>query len=152
MLPGGTIDTGGDDPAAVTLPDTGGGAPILITQGPGTFCDGPCSGTATDDLRLPRLLGPEPPDPRPRSRYSFPDSPTSLTDAATAFGSTIYKNDDPNNPNAGVPVALCATQGSGIATPHPCVDGHTISQPTLNSFVVTFDLLYLSGDPRFSLR
>ena len=151
MLPGGTIDTGGDDPAAVTLPDTGGGAPILITQGPGTFCDGPCSGTATTISEFPGYSDPNHPI-HLQLTFSFPDSPTSLTDAATAFGSTIYKNDDPNNPNAGVPVALSATQGSGIATPHPCVDGHTISQPTLNSFVVTFDLLYLSGDPRFSLR
>jgi uncharacterized repeat protein (TIGR01451 family) len=149
--PGGSIETDGDDPATVTLPPTGPGAPILITQGPGTFCDGPCSGTATEISDFPGYSDPSNPI-RLHLVYTFPSSPTSLTDAATAFGATIYKNDDPGHPSVGVPVADCAAPGSGNATPHPCVDAHTITQPSSNSFVVTFDILYLSGDPRFAKR
>jgi uncharacterized repeat protein (TIGR01451 family) len=149
--PGDSIDTGGDEPALLTLPSTGDGAPVLITQGPGTFCDGPCTGTATTISDFDGYDDPNHPI-RLRLTFSFPSSPTSLTDAATAFGSTIYKNDDPDHPNAGVPVADCTNPGSGVAAPHPCVDGHTITQPTPNSFLVTFDIVYLSGDPRFALR
>ena len=72
--------------------------------------------------------------------------------AATAFGSTIYKNDDPGNPSVGVPVAYCTAFGSGVAVPHPCVDARSIVQPTPNSFVVTFEIVYLSGDPSFGRR
>lgn len=149
--PGGSIGTDGDDPATVTLPPTGPGAPILITQGPGTFCDGPCSGTATTISDFPGYTDPNQPI-RLHLVYSFPSSPTSLTDAATAFGSDIYKNDDPNQPNVGTVVPACTTPASGVAAPHPCVDTHTITQPTPNAFVVTFDVLYLSGDPKFALR
>ena len=75
-----------------------------------------------------------------------------MTDAATAFGSTIYKNDDPMNPNVGVPVADCTTQGAGVAVPHPCVDGKTIVQTSPNAFEVTFTIRYLSGDPSYGRR
>ena len=149
--PGGSIETGGDDPARVQLPNTGPGAPILLTQGPGSFCNGPCSGLATDISSFPGYDDPNHPIHLTLT-YTFPDSPTSLTDAATAFGSEIYKNDDPSHPDVGVTVPLCDVQGSGIASPHACVDGHTITQPTPNSFVVTFEILYLSGDPRMARR
>jgi len=149
--PDGSIGTGGDDPATITLPPTGPGAPILITQGPGTFCDGPCSGTATTISDFPGYSDPDNPI-RLHLVYSFPASATSLTDAATAFGSDIYKNSDPNQPNVGTVVPACTNPGSGVAAPHPCVDAHTIAQPTSNAFVVTFDILYLSGDPKFALR
>ena len=135
----------------VQLPDTGDGAPIRLTQGPGSFCDGPCSGIATDISSFPGYDDPDHPI-RVTLTYAFPASPTSLTDAATAFGSTIYKNDDPSHPDVGVVVPTCAAPGSGVAIPHPCVDGHTISQPSPNSFVVTFDIVYLSGDPRMAHR
>jgi uncharacterized repeat protein (TIGR01451 family) len=151
VAPGGSIDTTGDQPALLTLPPTGDGAAVLITQGPGTFCDGLCAGPATtigefagyDDPNHPIHL---------MLTYTFPDSPTSLTDAVTSFNGRIYKNDDPDHPDVGVPVPACTTPGSGVAVPHPCVDGHTITQPSPNSFVVTFDVLYLSGDPKFALR
>ena len=151
VSPGGSLGISGDDPATLTLPGTGDGAPVVITQGAGTFCDGPCTGTATtispfagySDPNHPILIHLE---------YTFPDSPTSLTDAATAFGSTIYKNTDPDTPDVGSPVPFCSAPGGGIAVPHPCVDAHTITQPSPNSFVVTFDVLYLSGDPKFALR
>ena len=151
VLPGDSITIPGANPATITLPNTGDGAPIVVTQGDGTFCDGPCTGPATTISEFGGYLDPAHPIHLTLT-YLFPDSPTSLTDAATAFGSTIYKNDDPLNPTVGTAVPACTTPLSGVATPHPCVDGHTIVQPTLNSFVVTFDILYLSGDPVFARR
>ena len=150
VLPGGSITIPGTDPATVTLPVTGGGgAPVIITQGPGTFCDGPCAGIGTTVSAFPGFTDPSHPIHLTLT-YEFPDAPDSLTNAATAFGATIYKNDDPLNPTVGTPVPFCATPG--IATPHPCVDSHTIVQPTPNSFVVTFEIVYLSGDPVFARR
>ena len=35
---------------------------------------------------------------------------------------------------------------------YACIDGHTITQPTLNHFVVSFEFLYLSGDPSSGRR
>ncbi len=151
VSPGGSLTISGDDPATLTLPDTGNGAPVNITQGDGTFCDGPCSGIATTISEFGGYSDPNQPISLDLT-YNFPDSPTSLTDAATAFGSTIYKNDDPLNPNVGTPVPFCASLGAGVANPHPCVDGRTITQPTPNTFVVTFKILYISGDPKFARR
>ncbi len=151
VLPGGSITIPGDNPATVTLPDTGDGAPIVITQGDGSFCDGPCDGPATTISDFPGYSDPLHPI-RLTLTYTFPDAPDSLTRAATAFGSTIYKNDDPMSPNLGAVVPACTTPGGGVAIPHPCVDAHSIAQPTFNSFVVTFEIVYLSGDPRFARR
>jgi uncharacterized repeat protein (TIGR01451 family) len=151
VSPGGSISISGADPATLTLPNTGSGAPVAITQGAGTFCDGPCSGTATDISEFGGYSDPNQPI-HLHLVYTFPDSPTSLTDAATAFGSTIYKNTDPNTPTVGTPVPSCSTPGGGVAVPHPCVDAKTITQPSPNSFEVAFDVLYISGDPKFALR
>lgn len=151
VVPGGSIDTGGDEPALLELPGSGPGAPVIITQGAGSFCAGPCSGIATEISPFPGYDDPMHPI-RLRLTYAFPDSPTSLTDAASAFGATIYKNTDPDHPEVGSIVPWCDTPGAGVAVPHPCVDGHTITQPTPNSFVVTFDIVYLSGDPRFARK
>jgi uncharacterized repeat protein (TIGR01451 family) len=151
VLPGGSIGIDGENPATVTLPDTGDGAPIVITQGAGTFCDGPCSGTATTIAPFPGYTDPNHPI-HALLVYNFSGSPTSLTDAATAYGATIYKNNDPLHPNVGSPVPFCNTPGSGVADPSPCVNAHTITQPTFGSFVVTFDIVYLSGDPSFARR
>ena len=150
VLPGGSITISGDDPATLTLPDTGSGAPVEITQDNGTFCDGPCTGPATSISDFGGYSDPNQPI-QLLLTFTFPDSPTSLTDAATAYGATIYKNDTPD-PNAGVPVPACTTPGAGVAVPHPCVDAHTITQPSPNSFVVTFTILYISGDPHFAKR
>lgn len=151
VVPGGSITIPGDDPATLSLPNTGSGAPVIITQGDGTFCEGPCEGTTTtindfagySDPAFPIHL---------ELNFTFPDSPTSLFEAATAFGSTIYKNDDPENPNVGAPVPACTTPGAGVAIPHPCVDAKNITQPTPNTFVVTFEIVYISGDPKFGRR
>ena len=107
VLPGDSITIPGDNPATITLPDTGDGAPIVITQGDGTFCDGPCTGPATTISDFDGYSDPLHPIHLTLT-YEFPDSPTSLTDAATAFGATIYKNDDPFSPAVGAPVPDCA--------------------------------------------
>jgi uncharacterized repeat protein (TIGR01451 family) len=150
VSPGGSITIPGDDPATLSLPNTGPGAPVIITQGEGTFCDGPCADTATT---INDFAGyPDPLEPiRVQLSYSFPDSPTSLFDAATAFGSTIYKSTE-DNPTVGTVVPACTIPGAGDAIPSPCVDAKDITQPTPNSFVVTFDIVYTSGDPKFARR
>jgi uncharacterized repeat protein (TIGR01451 family) len=155
VIPGGTIETGGDDPAEVRLPNTGPGAPILITQGPGTFCAGPCTGTTTTISAFPGYDDPENPIHLTLT-YTFPevdgDPNASLTEAATAFGATIYKNETPEDDSAGAPVPWCDSPGSGVATPHPCLDARSIVQSPTNTFTVTFEIVYLSGDPRFGRR
>jgi hypothetical protein len=151
VSPGGSITTSGDDPATLSLPNTGNGAAVVITQGDGSFCDGPCEGTTTTINDFPGYSDPNAPIELELA-FTFPDSPTSLFDAATAFGQSIYKNDDPLNPNVGTIVPTCATPGAGVAIPHPCVDGKNITQPSPNTFVVSFKILYISGDPKFGRR
>jgi uncharacterized repeat protein (TIGR01451 family) len=151
VSPGGSITTSGNDPATLSLPNTGNGAPVVITQGDGSFCDGPCDGTTTtinDFAGYPDPLFPI----HLELAFTFPDSPTSLFQAATAFGQSIYKNDDPLNPNVGTVVPSCTTPGAGVAIPHPCLDAKNITQPTPNTFVVTFEIVYVSGDPKFGRR
>ena len=46
----------------------------------------------------------------------------------------------------------CTTPGAGVAIPHPCLDAKNITQPTPNTFVVTFEIVYVSGDPKFGRR
>ena len=151
VSPGGSITIPGHDPATVTLPDSGPGAPIVITQGPGSFCEGPCSGPATTVSDFPGYDDPTHPI-RLHLTFTFDGEGDNLTDAADAYGATIYKNIDPLQPNVGTVVPFCSSVGAGVAVPHPCVDAHTISQPTFNTFVVTFDILYISGDPTFARR
>ena len=151
VSPGGSITIPGHDPATVTLPDSGPGAPIVITQGAGSFCDGPCSGPATTVSDFPGYDDPTHPI-RLHLSFTFDGEGDNLTDAANAYGSTIYKNIDPLQPNVGTVVPFCSSVGAGVAVPHPCIDAHTISQPTFNTFVVTFDILYISGDPTFARR
>jgi len=152
VSPGGSITIPGDDPATLSLPNTGPGAPVLITQGTGSFCDGPCDGTATTISDFPGYNDPNEPI-HVELVYNFPASdPNSLTNAAIAFGQTIWKNTDPENPDVGSTVPTCTTPGSGNAFPSPCVDARTISQPSLGNFVVTFEIVYLSGDPKFARR
>ncbi len=151
VSPGGSLTIDGDNPATLSLPNTGDGAPVVITQGDGSFCNGPCDGPFTEIQPFGGYSDPNNPIALELT-YNFPSSPTSLTDAATAYGATIYKNTDPGNPGLGSVVPYCSVLGSGAANPSPCVDGKSISQPTLNTFVVTFKILYLSGDPKFAKR
>jgi uncharacterized repeat protein (TIGR01451 family) len=153
VSPGGSLTTSGTDPATLSLPNTGDGAAVIITQGSGTFCDGPCTGTATTINDFGGYSDPANPI-HVQLVFEFfdADEGDSLTDAADAYGATIYKNTDPENPNVGSVVPFCDTPGAGVAVPHPCIDGHSITQPTPNNFVVTFDILYVSGDPKFARR
>ncbi len=150
VSPGGSITIPGNDPATVSLPNDGGeGAPVEITQGTGSFCNGPCTGTTTTIQPFDGYTDPNFPI-HLTLEYNFPDSPSSLTDAADAYGATIYKNTNPALPNSGSTVPFCTT--TGIAIPSPCISGRTIQQPSFNVFKVTFEIVYLSGDPKFGRR
>jgi uncharacterized repeat protein (TIGR01451 family) len=151
VSPGGSLTIDGDNPATLTLPETGEGAPVVITQGEGSFCNGACDGPFTEIQPFEGYSDPLFPIELDLT-FNFPDSPTSLTDAASAYGATIYKNTDPENPTVGSPVPFCTTLGGAVAIPHPCVDARSIQQPSPNSFVVTFKILYISGDPKFARR
>jgi uncharacterized repeat protein (TIGR01451 family) len=151
VSPGGSITIEGDDPATLSLPNTGDGAPVLITQSEGgTFCGGEeCTGTTTTISDFDGYLDPLNPI-HLVLEYNFPSSATSLADAADAYAATIYKNVDPENPNVGTAVPFCTTPL--IAIPSPCVSSRAIEQPSMNTFVVTFEVVYLSGDPKFGRR
>lgn len=145
VSPGGSLTIDGNDPATLTLPNTGDGAGVEITQGDGSFCNGQCQGPATtindfdgyDDPNNPIHLTLE---------FNF----TNIVQAAQAYGSDIYK-DDENNPGNGTIVPRCSS--AGIATPHPCVDGAPNIVDNGNfTYTVTFEILYLSGDPKFARR
>lgn len=146
--PGGTITTGGDNPATITLPNTGDGAPIVITQGSGTFCNGPCNDPVTTIS--------------PFAGYTDPNNPIKLTleydftdfgDAIQAASATYYKFDDTTNTSSVVP--KCTNQGAGVAVPSPCIDSITGAQDNSTdpvTFKVFVVVLYLSGDPRIGYR
>jgi uncharacterized repeat protein (TIGR01451 family) len=151
VLPGNSIATSGANPATLSLPDTGSGAPVIMTQGTGTFCGGPCRGPATTISEFGGYSDPNHPI-RLTLTYSFPDAPDSLLQAVVAFGSTIYKNVDPQHPSVGATVPWCNILGGGVAVPHPCVNQRAIVQPSPNSFLVGFEILYISGDPKFARR
>jgi uncharacterized repeat protein (TIGR01451 family) len=151
VSPGGSLTTPGTDAATLSLPNTGDGAAVIITQGAGTFCDGPCEGTTTTINDFDGYDDPDNPI-RVRLEFDFPDSETSLEDAADAYAADIYKNTDPESPNVGSLVPFCATAGAGVAIPSPCIDDRSLTQPSPNTFLVTFDIVYLSGDPKFGRR
>ncbi len=167
--PGGSLDTGGNNPAHLTLPNTGPGAAVTMTQraSGNTFCGGPCNGTATFVSNF--------------GGYSEPTHPIDLklTFADTGvfptlvdyFFSTIYKVRD--DATVGVPVPDCkdnpawtprqkleaalrrlvrAGTHSGIANPAPCVDSRRITKVGDNKYNVTFEILFLSDDGGFSRR
>jgi uncharacterized repeat protein (TIGR01451 family) len=167
--PGGSIDTGGNNPANLTLPNTGVGSVVTITQRPSgnNFCQGACNGTASFVSDFPGYNDPTHPI---RLKLTFTDSNvvTGLTDYAT---STIYKVRD--DATVGVKVPDCkdnpawtskqkaeaalrrllrAGTQSGIANPAPCVDKRTIVKGSGNTYKVTFEILFLSDDGGFSRR
>ena len=164
--PGGSINTGGANPANLTLPNVGPGATVTLTQAGGAmFCNGPCTGPATsinnfagyNDPTRPIIL---------KLSYADPNLVAALKDYGT---STMYKQAD--NQIGGVKISDCldnptwttsqkraaalrrilrlGTQ-SGIANPSPCVDARNIVALPHNQWQVTFTILYLSGDPRFA--
>ena len=167
--PGGSIDTGGNNPAHLTLPNTGPGAAITITQQPtgNTFCNGPCNGTATFISDFGGY-----PDPLHPINLKLTFSDSGLIPALKDYAfSTIYKVRD--NQVVGVPVPDCrdnpnwtraqklfaalrrllrlGTQ-SGIANPAPCVDSRSITRVSNTLYKVTFEILYVSDDGGFARR
>lgn len=173
VVPGGSLNTGGTDPANFSLPNTAGtgtgnGAPVTITQGPGAFCNGPCNGTTTTIT--------------PVNGYSDPMHPISVvltysyTSLVTATNdylhAVIYKFDDATE-ITGSPVLDCKDDPawtsaqkaaaalrrfarigthSGIANPAPCIDARTINILGKYSYTVTFTVLYLTGDPHLGRK
>jgi uncharacterized repeat protein (TIGR01451 family) len=166
VLPGGSITTGGRSPATVTLPNTGTGAPITVTQAYSDACGGPCPHPDTTVADFPGYDDPNHPV-RLVLDYEYPDD---IVGAAVAFASAnIYKFDFVNpdlllgdcldNPawTASEKAAAAARRAqrlgtqSGIANPSACVDSRTISAAG-NVYTVSFEVLYLSGDPVFKKR
>ena len=148
VLPGDSIAIESDNPAKLTLPETGDGAAVIITQGSGTFCDGPCAGPTTT---ISQFDGYD--DPNNPIHVTLTFTYDGITAAAEAFGATVWKNTDPAHPEVGSTVPYCDTLHAGVAIPHPCVDSRSISEPILGVlYVVSFEIVYLSGDPSFGRK
>ncbi len=171
--PGGSIGTGGSNPALLTLPNSGNGAPVSLMQAPGaSFCNGVCTGPGTYISNFPGYSDPTQPIKLDLS-FQDPNPFAALRDYAT---STIYKHFDYDPPTVGHAVPDCAdnpawtraqkraaairrawrigTQ-SGIANPAPCVNRRSITRLTSNRsgpYLVTFEILFLSDDGGFSRR
>ena len=165
--PGGSISTGGTNPATLSLPNVGPGATVTLTQGTGNFCGGPCVGPATGVNSFPGYNDQNHPISLILA-YAEPNLARSVIDFLTA---TVYKQAD--NQIAGVKIADCAdnptwtttqkraaalrrllrlgTQ-SGIANPSPCIDARNIVALPHQQWQVTFTILYLSGDPHFARK
>ncbi len=167
--PGGSLDTGGPNPAHLSLPNTGPGAPVTMTQRPSgnTFCGGPCNGTATFVSDFGGYSDPKHPIDL---KLTFADTGV-LPTLADYFFSTIYKvrddatvgvkvpdcKDDPawtkkQKLEAALRRLLRAGTQSGIANPAPCVNSRTITKVGNNKYNVTFEILFLSDDGGFSRR
>jgi uncharacterized repeat protein (TIGR01451 family) len=148
VLPGGSLTIPGNNPATVTVPNdpNSAGVPIEITQGTGTFCNGPCSGPATTISPFDGFTDPANPI-KVVLNYSYPDTNAGLTQAALDFNNSIIFKDDGTTVT---PLTTCTTPGN--SNPGACVDGRDISRvesPT-PGYVTTYTVLYLSGDPRFA--
>lgn len=146
--PGGTISTGtsatptNTTVASFTLPNTGPGSLIELrseTAGVATFCAGQqCSGKI---LFLSPFEG-----------YRNPRSPAKLkitwdkTVAGAGLNSKIYVQKAPGGPVTVVPV--CTDTSHHTAIPSPCIHEKTL----FGSGDIQFEILLLSGDPRFARR
>jgi uncharacterized repeat protein (TIGR01451 family) len=170
--PGNSIDTGGNNPTNLSLPNTGNGAPVTIIQTTGgQFCNGPCSFpvSAINDFNGYK-------DPTHPIRLILKIAEPNLVTATKDFlNATIYHQFDNEPANVGHVVPDCldnpawttaqkvaaalrrlarlGTQ-SGIANPSPCVDSRTITPLTKNlvtgPYQVTFTILYLSQDGKYT--
>jgi hypothetical protein len=164
--PNGSLSTGGNNPARITL--TGGpGASVTMEQRTGTaFCNGPCVGPATFINDFPGYENPNEPIILDLS-FKQPNIVKALVDYAT---SSVYKTVDGT---VGVKVPDCADNPawtnaqkraaalrrllrvgtmSGIANPSPCVDARSITPAPGGGWFVNFRVLYLSGDPGVGRR
>ncbi len=148
VAPGGTISTGttatptDNTVASFRIPNSGVGAPIELraeTAGATTFCGGqPCSGKI---LFLSPFTG-----------YTNPRSPARLTitwDKTVAGAGTrskLYVQKAVGGPIVEVP--MCANTSKHIAVPSPCIH----EKETISGGDVRFEIVLLSGDPRFARR
>lgn len=142
--PGGSITTGGANPATVTLPP-GPGEPvrIVISQGPGDFCNGPCTGTTTTVSDIPGYTDPNAPIVL-TLEYNF----AGFSSAVAAAAGTFYKFEN----GASRRVERCSTPG--VAIPAACIDGiaGTYNPDSRTPFRITVTVLLLSWDPRIGYR
>ena len=147
MAPGGSISTGTSPTAAnntvatFTLPNTGPGAPIALIAEPASsdpLCGGqPCRGK-------PLFLS-------PFAGYTNTRYPAKLKiayDVTTGMtkNSTVYVQKEPGGPS--VPVPNCRDTSIHLADPHPCVHERT----KRSNGDIEFEILLISGDPRFRAR
>ncbi|MGZ4676995.1 MAG: beta strand repeat-containing protein [Acidimicrobiia bacterium] len=148
VAPGGTISTGttatpeNNTVASFQLPSTGSGAPIVLrteTAGAGTFCGGsPSSGKI---LFLSPFTG-----------YTDPRRPARLhitwdkTVAGAGTHSSLYVQKVEGGPIVIVPT--CRDTDHHVAIPSPCIH----EREKLSSGDIRFEVVLLSGDPRFARR
>ena len=152
VSPGGSLTIPGNDPATLSLPDTGDGAPVIITQGDGTFCDGPCDGTATEISEFAGYSDPNHPIVLELT-YNVPGQPDEPHGRRDGLRLDDLQEQQPGHSRTSAARSvLHRPRRRGKAIPHPCVDARSITQPTPNTFVVTFKILYISGDPKFARR
>jgi uncharacterized repeat protein (TIGR01451 family) len=145
--PGGSISTGTSPTAAnntvatFTLPNTGSGAPITLRAEPANS-DPVCGGQPC--LGRPLFLS-------PFAGYTNTRHPAILKivyDVTTGvrLDSTVYVQKEDGG--AYVPVANCRDTAIHLADPHPCVHERT----KRSSGDIEFEILLISGDPRFRTR
>ncbi len=148
VSPGGTISTGttatpgNNTVASFTLPNSGPGALIELrseSAGVATFCAGQaCSG---------KILFVS-----PFEGYRNPRSPAKLkitwdkSVVGAGLNSKIYVQKAPGGPVTVVPT--CQDTSHHIAIPSPCIHEKTV----YGSGDIQFEILLLSGDPRFARR
>lgn len=168
---GGSISTGGPNPATLTLPPPGPGSAdgafveMSQTNG-GPFCAGPCLGTVTAINDVQGYTNPNLPLKLTIS-YRYTNALKALIDY---LKTDSYKAGEVG-PGAKIP--NCADDPawtpeqkraarfrrlirlgthSGIANPSPCEDARTITLRPNGAFRLTYTILWLTGDPHFARR
>jgi uncharacterized repeat protein (TIGR01451 family) len=134
--PGGSITTGGSNPATLTLPNSGPGADVTINvTNSGLFCNTPNPGTATFVSPIPG--------------YNTPNQPIDLKLTLSHSTLAAAQNDLNNfvlyhcNENNGVITVVPNCTQAGIASPAPCITRRFITQRPPN-WQTTFEILFLS--------
>ena len=147
-MPGNALTAPGNYSPTVTLPPTGDGAPVIITQSIGAFCGGACNGATTTVEPFDGYNDPANPVQLTLRSWFVPGGPDTdpdpLTAAAIAFSNQLYVHNNAGGPTDGALMPHCVTPPRA-AGDYPCAAGKTIQQPTPNNFVVTFNVLYLSA-------
>ncbi len=146
--PGQTISTGTDaTPANPTvasfrMPSKSQGAPITLrleTAGVGTFCGShPCDGKI---IFLSPFEGVNNPRSPARLKLTWDKSI-----AGHGTNSHIYVQKQPDGPITVVP--MCDNTDKHVAIPSPCIH----EKEMLDNGDITFEIVLLSGDPRFARR